>query len=154
VVVYGPYAFVINNVPPPNAPPYLAPGGYYRGLLFGATRAPPAGAAMFHWDNRRHAWTALWTRPDLGMLATVPMLSGGSRMVIVNGIEGGRLGRLYHLGLDVDTGETVMSIDTAMDPLFNGSFTGIKCDADGNLWYTMMFGLVRLDVSKMERVRR
>jgi hypothetical protein len=154
VVIYGTHAFVLNNVPSPNAPPYLAPGGYYRGLLMGTTRMPPQGGAMLQWDRATHSWKRLWTRPDLGMLATVPMISGGSRMVIVNGVEGGQLGRLYHLGLDIDTGQTVMSIDGGTDPLFNGSFTGIKCDAEGNLWYTMMFGLVRLNVNLMERVAR
>lgn len=154
VVVYGTHAFVINNVPSPQARPYLAPGAYYRGLMMGATRAPPAGAAMYRWDARQRRWSHLWSRPELGMLATVPMISGGSRMVIVNGIEGGRLGRLMHLGLDLDSGQTVMSIDSGLDPIFNGSFTGIKCASDGALWYTTMFGLLRMNVQAMERVAR
>lgn len=153
VVAWGGYAFVINNVPSAQARPYLAPGSYYRGLLVGTTRPAPEGAAMYRWSNETHAWRALWVRPDVGLLATVPMLSGASRMVIVNGTVGGRLGELYHLGMDIDTGRTVMSIATGNDPLFNGTFTGIKCDPEGNLWYTMMFGLVRLDVTKMRRLQ-
>ena len=153
VVVYGPYSFVVNNIPASKSPPYLAPGSYYRGLLVGATRPPPTGAAMFKWNTTSHTWSALWTRLDVGSLATVPMLSGGSRMVILDGYFTDQLNRQYHMGLDIDTGATVMSIDTGSDPLFNGTFSGLKCDRDGNLWYSMMFGLVRFDVSKMKRLR-
>jgi hypothetical protein len=54
--------------------------------------------------------------------------------------------------MDLDTGETVMSIATGSDPIFNGTYTGLKIDRDGSLMYTMMFGLVRFDVSRMRRV--
>ena len=80
------------------------------------------------------------------------MLSVGSRMVVMNGHYAGHLGSLYHLGLDVDTGRTVMSIETGLDPRFNGSFTGLKCDPAGNLFYPTMFGLVRFDVTRMQRL--
>ncbi len=152
VVAQGGYAFVINNVPATKAAPYLAPGSYYRGLLMGSTREAPSGAAMFRWNAREGRWRALWQRRDIALLATVPMLSGGSRMVALNGHYVGHLNRLFHLGLDLDTGATVMSIDSGSDPLFNGSFTGLKCDRDGNLFYTTMFGLVRFDTSRMQRV--
>jgi hypothetical protein len=152
VVAYGPYAFVINNIPVGPPKPYLGPGAYYRGLLIGATRPPSAGAAMFKWDTARRAWQPRWVRNDVGILATVPMISGGSRMVIVDGYLAGRLNEAFHLGMDLDTGETVMSIATGSDPIFNGTYTGLKIDRDGSLMYTMMFGLVRFDVSRMRRV--
>jgi hypothetical protein len=152
VVAYGPYAFVINNIPVGPPKPYLGPGAYYRGLLIGATRPPSAGGAMFKWDTTRRAWQPRWVRNDVGILATVPMISGGSRMVIVDGYLAGRLNEAFHLGMDLDTGETVMSIATGSDPIFNGTYTGLKIDRDGSLMYTMMFGLVRFDVSRMRRV--
>jgi hypothetical protein len=151
VVAYGPYAFVINNIP--VAPrPYLGPGAYYRGLLTGATRPPSAGAAMYRWDATRHAWALRWVRRDVGVLGTVPMISGGSRMVIVDGYLEGRLNEAFHLGMDLDSGQTVMAIASGSDPIFNGSYTGLKVDRDGSLMYTMMFGLVRFDVSRMRRL--
>jgi hypothetical protein len=152
VVVYGPYAFVINNIPVGPPKPYLGPGAYYRGLLIGATRPPSAGAAMYRWNAARRAWDAKWVRQDVGILATVPMISGGSRMVIVDGYLAGRLNEAFHLGMDLDTGETVMSIATGSDPTFNGTYTGLKIDRDGSLMYTMMFGLVRFDVSRMRHL--
>jgi hypothetical protein len=80
------------------------------------------------------------------------MISGGSRMVIVNGTLGDRLGELYHLGFDLDSGELVMSIASGDDPLFNGAFTGIKTDHDGTLLYTTVLGLLRFKVDRMDRV--
>ena len=53
---------------------------------------------------------------------------------------------------DLDDGSLVMSIASGADPLFNGAFTGIKCDRDGSLMYTTILGLVRFDVAKMEQV--
>ena len=152
VVAYGPYAFVINNIPVGPTKPYLGPGAYYRGLLIGATRPPSAGGAMYRWERSRRAWAPLWVRPDVGILATVPMISGGSRMVIVDGYLAGRLNEAFHLGMDLDTGKTVMSIATGSDPIFNGTYTGLKIDRDGSLMYTMMFGLVRFHVSRMRKV--
>jgi hypothetical protein len=59
------------------------------------------------------------------------------------------LSPLYHFGFDLDSGEMVMSIASGADPLLNGVFTGIKCDRDGSLMYTRLFGLLRMDVARM-----
>ena len=80
------------------------------------------------------------------------MLSIPTRQVIINGYCKNRLGEAYHLGFDLDSGDVVMSIATGLNPLFNGTFTGLKCDPDGNLWYSMMFGLVTLHTDQMTRV--
>lgn len=149
VVTYGQYAFVLNALPAQRLPPLPVKGSYARGLLAGFTRALPRGIAMFRWDDTAHRWRSAWRRPDIATVATVPMISGGSRMVIVNGTFGDRLGDLYHLGFDLDDGELVMSVASGADPLFNGVFTGIKCDRDGHLMYTTLFGLLRLDVARM-----
>lgn len=150
VVVYDQYAFVVNNIAEGGSRPYLAPGAFYRGLLLGATRPGAVGAAMYRWRGSLRQWQRLWVRTDVGAVANTPMISGGSRMAIINGYPAGAPQGLYHYGFDLDTGATVLSIDTGLDPLFNGAFSGIKCDSDGNLWYPMMFGLVRLDVSQMK----
>ena len=152
VVAYGGYAFVLNAVPTEAARPLKVRGSYPRGLFAGHTRPLPRGVAMFRWDDQADRWRPLWQRTDIGTIATVPMISGASRMVIVNGNLDGRLNDLRHLGLDLDSGETVMSIASGADPLFNGSFTGIKCDRDGSLMYTTLFGLLRVDVGRMQRV--
>lgn len=154
VVAHGGYAFVLNSmVPPGEARPYPARGAYLRGLLLGMTRPLPRGVAMFRWNSRQDRWQALWRRTDIGTVATVPFLSSRSRMVVLNGSLGGRLGELFHLGLDRDTGKVVMSIASGSDPRFNGAFTGVKADDDGSLMYTTIFGLVRFDVSRMKRAK-
>ena len=152
VVTYGPYAFVLNAVPDKPAPPLKARGSYARGLLTGLTRPLPRGVAMFRWNADQDRWQALWHRSDIGTVATVPMISGGSAMVIVNGGFVSRPGELYHLGFDLDRGDLVMSIASGADPLFNGAFTGIKCDRHGALMYTTVLGLVHFDVGRMQAV--
>ncbi len=152
VVTYGSYAFVLNAVPDKSAPPIKARGSYARGLLTGLTRPLPRGVAMLRWNADQDRWQALWQRSDVGTVATVPMISGGSRMVIVNGGFVARPGELYHLGFDLDRGELVMSIASGADPLFNGAFTGIKCDRGGALMYTTVLGLLRFDVGRMQTV--
>jgi hypothetical protein len=107
---------------------------------------------MLRWNADQDRWQALWQRSDVGTVATVPMISGGSRMVIVNGGFVARPGELYHLGFDLDRGELVMSIASGADPLFNGAFTGIKCDRGGALMYTTVLGLLRFDVGRMQTV--
>lgn len=104
---------------------------------------------MFRWSARENRWQRAWQRDDIATVATVPMISGGSRMVIVNGGFDDRPGELYHLGFDLEHGELVMSIASGKDPRFNGAFTGIKCDRDGNLMYTTVLGLLRFEVGKM-----
>jgi hypothetical protein len=152
VVAYGSYAFVLNAVPDKPAPPLKTRGSYARGLLTGLTRPLPRGVAMLRWNAEQDRWQALWQRADIGTVATVPMISGGSGMVIVNGGFVSRPGELYHLGFDLDRGELVMSIASGSDPLFNGAFTGIKCDRSGALMYTTVLGLVRFDVARMQAV--
>ena len=152
VVTAGPYAFVVSSVPQRKMKPLPARGSYLRGLLIGVTREPIMGLAMYRWTSSEQNWTEQWMRNDVGSLATVPMLSIPSRQVIINGYFKQRLKESFHLGFDIDTGEIVMSIAGGLNPLFNGTFTGLKCDPEGNLWYTMMFGLVTLKTNKMQRV--
>jgi hypothetical protein len=152
VVVAGPYAFVVSSVPPRAMAPLPARGAYLRGLLTGVTREPVMGLAMYRWDSAENIWQPQWLRDDVGSLATVPMLSIPTRQVIINGYFKDRLGEGYHMGFDIDSGDVVMSIATGIDPLFNGTFTGLKCDPDGHLWYTMMSGLVTLYPERMTQV--
>lgn len=152
VVSAGTYAFVVSSVPSRAMAPLPARGAYLRGLLTGVTREPVMGIAMYRWDSSHNSWQLQWMRDDVGSLATVPMLSIPTRQVIINGYFKDRLAEGYHLGFDIDSGEVVMSIATGIDPLFNGTFTGLKCDPQGHLWYTMMSGLVTLYPERMRPV--
>jgi len=152
VVVAGAYAFVVSSVPSRAMAPLPARGAYLRGLLTGVTREPVMGLAMYRWDSAANEWRAQWLRDDVGSLATVPMLSIPTRQVIINGYFQDQLGEAYHLGFDLDSGDLVMSIATGIDPLFNGTFTGLKCDPQGHIWYTMMSGLVTLYPERMTSV--
>jgi hypothetical protein len=151
VGVYGDYAFVVNNIPTGEAP-FAAENSYYVTMLNGATRPGPKGAAMFRWDHRQHAWTTLWTRNDVSSISVVPMISGGSRMAIIDGYFADRWNDRHHIGMDLDTGKTVMKIRAGTDPTLNGMFAPIKCDSQGRILYGTAFGFVLLDTSRMRRV--
>ena len=151
VVVHGSKAFVVNGVPEPHARSYPTRKAYFRGLVAGTTRKPPTGAAMYQWQSKTNKWQHRWTRDDIGVFATVPFISAPSEMVVVNGVYSERAGEIYHLGFDLDSGETVMSIASGTNPIYNGTFTGVKCDLDGDIMYTTMFGLIKMDVTKMKK---
>jgi hypothetical protein len=88
----------------------------------------------------------------VGSVSIVPMISGGSRMAIIDGYFADHMNDRHYIGMDLDTGKTVMKIRTGTDPRFNGMFSAMKCDPDGNIMFGMAFGLVRLDTSKMKRL--
>jgi hypothetical protein len=121
-------------------------------MLNGMTRPAPSGVAMFKWDNGKHQWNSLWTREDVGSISIVPMISGGSRMALINGFYAGRLGEGFHIGMDLDTGKTVLEIATGSDPVFNGMYAPMKVDKQGRLMYGMAFGMVLMDTSRMQKV--
>jgi hypothetical protein len=108
---------------------------------------------MYQWNSDEKHWRALWHRLDVGTVATVPMISGKTRMVTLNGTLGGKLGKLYHLGFDIDTGRLDLSIASGSDPRFNGAFTGLKTDDRGRLVYTTVHGLVRFETEQMRRAK-
>lgn len=145
-------AFVINSILSGGAKPMPTKGSFVRGLLAGTVRPLPKGIGMYRWDEREDQWQMRWTRTDVGTIATVPMLSRGSAMVVVNGTLDRHPGKLFHLGFDLDDGHLKLSIDSGTDPRFNGAFTGIKSDDDGTLMYTTLFGLVRFNVGRMAPV--
>ena len=151
VAIYGDQAFVVNNILTKEEP-QLSRDSYYVNLVNGATRPGPVGAAGFKWDHGKHAWTQQWARSDVSSISVVPMISGESRMAIVDGYFAGRWGDRHHIGMDLDTGKTVLSIRTGTNPMFNGMYAPIKVDGHGNFLYGMAFGLVRMDSSKMKRI--
>ncbi|WP_256354678.1 MULTISPECIES: hypothetical protein [unclassified Variovorax] len=152
VGVYGDQAFVVNNIVTREDQPLLSQDSYYVNLVNGATRPAAVGAAGFKWDNRKHAWSQQWKRDDVSSVSVVPMISGGSHMAIIDGYFAGRWGDRHHIGMDLDTGKTVMSIRTGSNPMFNGMYAPVKVDSQGNLLYGMAFGVVRMDTSKMKRI--
>ncbi|SFN43681.1 hypothetical protein SAMN05444747_12629 [Variovorax sp. OV329] len=151
VAVHGDYAFVINNIPTKQAP-HLSNQSYFASMINGATRPSPRGAAMMKWDSAKHEWKTQWARTDVGSVSIVPMISGGSRMAIIDGYFADRMNDRHLIGMDLDTGKTVLRIRTGTDPRFNGMFAPIKCDPEGNILFGMAFGLVRMDTSKMKRL--
>lgn len=152
VAVYGKHAFVVNNIPA-VARPALDKSNYYVTMLNGVTRPMPQGVAMLKWDSAKDAWTPQWARSDVSSISVVPMISGGSRMAIINGFYAGRPGEGFHIGMDLDTGKTVLEIASGSDPVFNGMYAPIKVDRQGRLMYGMAFGLVLLDTTRMETIK-
>ena len=153
VAVYDGHAFVVNNIPAVEKP-VLSKSGYYVTMLNGMTRPAPSGVAMFKWDNAKDQWSTLWTRNDVGSISIVPMISGGSRMALINGFYSDRLGEGFHLGMDLDTGKTVLEIATGSDPIFNGMYAPLKVDKQGRIMYGMAFGMVLMDTNRMQKVEQ
>ncbi|MNJ44861.1 hypothetical protein D3C77_399300 [compost metagenome] len=153
VAVYDGHAFVVNNIPADDKP-LLSRASYYVTMLNGMTRPTPRGVAMLKWDSEKDQWNALWNRTDVGSISIVPMISGGSRMALINGFYADRLGEGYHLGMDLDTGKTVLEIATGSDPVFNGMYAPMKVDKQGRLMYGMAFGLVLMDTERMQKVEQ
>lgn len=151
VAIYGDYAFVVNNISGDETP-MLSKDSFFCNMVNGATRPGPLGAAAFRWDHGQRRWSQLWARADVSSISVVPMISGGSHMAIVEGYFADRWNDRHHIGMDLDTGETVMSIRSGSDPRLNGMYTPVKCDAQGRIFYGMAFGIVRLDTAKMKRV--
>ncbi|MDD2058644.1 hypothetical protein N5D52_07995 [Pseudomonas sp. GD03860] len=153
VAVYDGHAFVVNNIPAQDKPA-LDKSGYYVTMLNGMTRPAAKGVAMLKWDSAKDQWNTLWTRTDVGSVSVVPMISGGSRMALINGVYTARQGEGYHIGMDLDTGKTVLEIATGSDPVFNGMYAPIKVDAQGRLMYGMAFGLVLMDTHRMQKIEQ
>ncbi|MDR6927802.1 MULTISPECIES: hypothetical protein [Pseudomonas] len=151
VSTYGDYAFVVNNIISKDAP-YLARDNYYVSMLNGATRPGPKGVAMLKWDQGSNGWKQLWMRNDVSSISTVPMISGGGRMAIIDGYFTRDWNDRYHIGMDLDSGDTVLKIHTGSDPRFNGMYSAIKVNETGAIQYGMAFGLVRLDTTKMKKL--
>lgn len=151
VSTYGDYAFVVNNIISKDAP-YLARDNYYVSMLNGATRPGPKGVSMLKWDQKNDGWKELWTRNDVSSISTVPMISGGGRMAIIDGYFTRDWNDRYHIGMDLDSGDTVLKIHTGSDPRFNGMYSAIKVNESGAIQYGMAFGLVRLDTTKMKKL--
>jgi len=151
VSTYGDYAFVVNNIISKDAP-YLARDNYYVSMLNGATRPGPKGVAMLKWDQSSDGWKQLWMRNDVSSISTVPMISGGGRMAIIDGYFTRDWNDRYHIGMDLDSGDTVLKIHTGSDPRFNGMYSAIKVNESGAIQYGMAFGLVRLDTTKMKKL--
>jgi len=151
VSTYGDYAFVVNNIISKDAP-YLARDNYYVSMLNGATRPGPKGVAMLKWDQDSDGWKQLWVRNDVSSISTVPMISGGGRMAIIDGYFTRDWNDRYHIGMDLDSGDTVLKIRTGSDPRFNGMYSAIKVNETGAIQYGMAFGLVRLDTTKMKKL--
>ena len=151
VSTYGDYAFVVNNIISKDAP-YLARDNYYVSMLNGATRPGPKGVAMLKWDQKSNGWKQLWMRSDVSSISTVPMISGGGRMAIIDGYFTRDWNDRYHIGMDLDSGDTVLKIHTGSDPRFNGMYSAIKVNETGAIQYGMAFGLVRLDTTKMKKL--
>jgi len=151
VSTYGDYAFVVNNIISKDAP-YLARDNYYVSMLNGATRPGPKGVSMLKWDQKSDGWKQLWTRNDVSSISTVPMISGGGRMAIIDGYFTRDWNDRYHIGMDLDSGDTVLKIHTGSDPRFNGMYSAIKVNESGAIQYGMAFGLVRLDTTKMKKL--
>jgi len=152
VAVYGNYAFVVNNIPAEPKPTEVK-SNYYVTLLNGVTRPMPQGVAMLKWDSSKDVWSPQWARSDVSSISVVPMISGGSRMAIINGFYTQQPGQGYHIGMDLDSGKTILEIASGSDPLFNGMYAPVKVDHQGRLMYGMAFGLVLMDTTRMEKVK-
>ncbi|TDF84173.1 hypothetical protein E1573_08505 [Pseudomonas sp. H9] len=151
VATSGNYAFVVNNIPNKQVTP-LDHSLAFANLTNGATRPGPRGAAAFQWQQDSHSWQQKWSRDDVSSVSVVPLISGPSHMAIIDGYFANKWNDRYTIGMDLDTGKSVLTIRKGSDPSYNGFYAVVKVDTKGRIMHGNAFGLARLDTDKMEKV--
>lgn len=151
VATYGDYAFVVNNIPTTQVP-LLDHSLAFASLTNGATRPGPLGVASFKWQQDSHSWKKQWSRDDVSSISVVPTISGASHMAIIDGYFANKWNDRYRIGLDLDTGKSLLTIRAGSDPTFNGFYAAVKADANGKIMHSGAFGITRLNTEKMKKV--
>ncbi|MCC6479868.1 MAG: hypothetical protein IT552_11740 [Sphingomonadaceae bacterium] len=143
VAVYGYGALVVNNTLPTPLPTMLE-----NVVTSGFTREGPTGAEKFEWDSKNDRWTRAWANPDVASPSTVPMISGGSNQVYVNGFVDGKW---EITGLDWDTGEVATRLRMGKSQKYNGAYSVIAMLPGGDIVLGGLFGTMRIRTEENEQ---
>jgi hypothetical protein len=138
VLVRGHSAVVVNNLQKMDPvvgqlPPQVAP---YSQLLSGLPGNAPTGVERFAWDPETRTCDVVWSNPDVAIPNGIPTMSASTNMLY--GI-GARDGVWTLEGLDWDTGEEALTVETTAFPTSNSFYAATTIGPDGSVW-TGTFG--------------
>jgi hypothetical protein len=142
VLVRGHSAVVVNNLQQLDPvtgqfPPQVAP---YSQLLSGLPGNAPAGIERFDWDPTTNTCDVAWSNPEVSIPNGIPSMSAATNMIY--GI-GSRDGVWTLEGLDWDTGDETLTVETTAFPTSNSFYAATTIGPDGTVWTGNFGGVTR-----------
>jgi hypothetical protein len=142
VLVRGHSAVVVNNLQQLDPvtgqlPSQVAP---YSQLLSGLPGNAPAGIERFDWDPATETCDVAWANPDVSIPNGIPTMSSATNMIY--GI-GSRDGVWTLEGLDWDTGDETLTVETTAFPTSNSFYAATTIGPDGTVWTGNFGGVTR-----------
>jgi hypothetical protein len=142
VLVRGHDAVVVNNLMQfdealARFPPQFAP---YAQLLSGLPGNAPTGIERFAWDPETRTCDVVWANPDIAIPNGIPTMSAETGMIY--GI-GARDGVWTLEGLDWETGDARLTVETAPFPTNNSFYAATTIGHDGTVWTGNFGGVTR-----------
>ena len=142
VLVRGHDAVVVNNLQQLDPvvgqlPPQIAP---YSQLLSGLPGNAPTGIERFAWDPETKTCDVVWSNPDVAIPNGIPTMSAATNMIY--GI-GARDGVWTLEGLDWDTGEAALTVETTAFPTSNSFYAATTIGPGGTVWTGNFGGVTR-----------
>lgn len=142
VLVRGNSAVVVNNLQRLDPvvgqlPPQVAP---YSQLVSGLPGNAPTGIERFDWNPRTQTCDVAWANPDVAIPNGIPTMSAATNMVY--GI-GARDGVWTLVGLDWDTGEVELTVETTAFPTSNSFYAATTVGPGGTVWTGTFGGVTR-----------
>jgi hypothetical protein len=142
VLVRGHDAVVVDNLMQFDEvlgrfPPQFAP---YAQLLSGLEGNAPTGLERFAWDPETRTCDVVWANPDIAIPNGIPTMSVETGLIY--GI-GSRDGVWTLEGVDWDTGEVELTVETAPFPTNNSFYAATTIGHDGTVWTGNFGGVTR-----------
>lgn len=150
VLVRGHSAVVVNNLMRADPvlgqlPPQLAP---YSQLLSGLPGNEPRGIERFDWDPVSRTCDVAWTNPDVAIPNGIPTMSSATDLIY--GI-GSRDGVWTLEGLDWDSGEVELTVETTAFPTSNSFYAATTLGPGGTVWTGNFGGVTRFQPCDPQR---
>jgi hypothetical protein len=142
VLVRGHSAVVVNNLQQLDPvtgqlPPQVAP---YSQLLSGLPGNAPAGIERFDWHSATKTCDVAWSNPEVSLPNGIPSMSSATNMIY--GI-GSRDGVWTLEGLDWDTGDEALTVETTAFPTSNSFYAATTIGPDATVWTGNFGGVTR-----------
>ncbi len=142
VLVRGHSAVVVNNLQRwdpvvGQLPPQVAP---YSQLASGLPGNAPAGIERFDWNSRSRTCDVAWSNPDVAIPNGIPTMSAATDLIY--GI-GARNGVWTLEGLDWDTGEVELTVETTAFPSSNSFYAATTVGPARTVWTGNFGGVTR-----------
>jgi hypothetical protein len=142
VLVRDNSAVVVNNLMQFDPvlgrfPPQVAP---YSQLLSGIPGNAPTGIQRFAWNADARGCEEVWANPDIAIPNGIPTMSADTGLIY--GI-GARNGVWTLEGLDWDTGQVELTVETTAFPQSNSFYAATTVGPDGAVWTGNFGGVTR-----------